>query len=88
MTNLERIVIHKFRKLSPEKQEDVLDFLDLMQQDLQEKITDKEVKQAREILNRAQKRALASPHKSASQLWDDFSHIKNSIAEEYETKNN
>ncbi|MDV2998772.1 MAG: hypothetical protein N5P05_000378 [Chroococcopsis gigantea SAG 12.99] len=39
MTNLEQVLIHKFRNLSVEKQEDVLQFLDLIQEDLSEKPT-------------------------------------------------
>ena len=57
MTNLEQVVINKFRNLSVEKQEDVLQFLDLIQQDLSDKPTLTEVTQAREILDRARQRA-------------------------------
>lgn len=84
MTNLEQVVINKFRNLSVEKQEDVLQFLDLIQQDLSDKPTLMEVTQAREIRDRARQRALANPQKSASQLWDEFNQVKDSIAEEYE----
>jgi hypothetical protein len=86
MTNLEQVVINRFRNLSVEKQEDVLQFLDLIQQDLSDKPTLIEVTQAREILDRARQRALANPQKPASQLWDDFNQIKNAIAEEYERR--
>ena len=53
MTNLEQVVINKFRNLSVEKQEDVLQFLDLIQQDFSDKPTLIEVTQAREILDGA-----------------------------------
>lgn len=52
---LEQTVLETFRNLSVEKQKDVLQFLDLIQQDLPEKQTDEEIKQAREILNKAKK---------------------------------
>lgn len=84
MTNLEQVVINKFRNLSVEKQEDVLQFLDLIQQDLSEKPTLMEVTQAREILDKARQRALANPQKPSSQLWDEFNQVKDAIAEEYE----
>jgi len=51
------VVINKFRNFSVEKQEDVLQFLDLIQQDLSDKQTLTEVTQAREILDRARQRA-------------------------------
>jgi hypothetical protein len=84
MTNLEQVVINRFRNLSAEKQEDVLQFLDLIQQDLSDKPTLIEVTQAREILDGARQRALANPQKPASQLWDNFNQMKDTIAEEYE----
>jgi hypothetical protein len=86
MTNLEQVVINKFRNLSVEKQEDVLQFLDLIQQDLFDKPTLIEATQAREILDGARQRALANPRKPALQLWDDFNRVKDAIAEEYERR--
>ena len=80
------MVINKFRNLSVEKQEDVLQFLDLIQQDFSDKPTLIEVTQAREILDGARQRALANPQKPASQLWDDFNQVKDTIAEEYERR--
>jgi len=86
MTNLEQVVINKFRNLSVEKQEDVLQFLDLIQQDFSDKATLIKVTQAREILDGARQRALANPQKPASQLWDEFNQVKDTIAEEYERR--
>jgi len=86
MTNLEQVVINKFRNLSVEKQEDVLQFLDLIQQDLFDKPTLIEVTQAREILDGARQRALANPQKPVSQLWNDFNQVKDAITEEYERR--
>lgn len=86
MTNLEQVVINKFRNLSVEKQEDVLQFLDLIQQDFSNKPTLIEVTQAREILDGARQRALANPQKPVSQLWNDFNQVKDAIAEEYERR--
>ena len=79
-------MINKFRNLSVEKQEDVLQFLDLIQQDFSDKPTLIEVTQAREILDGARQRALANPQKPASQLWDEFNQVKDAIAEDYERR--
>ena len=84
--NLEKAVISKFRNLSTEKQEDVLQFLELIQPDLSEKFTITEVEQAKEIRDRAKKRALANSRKSSSELWDEFNEIKGAISEEYDGK--
>ena len=78
------MVINKFRNFSVEKQEDVLQFLDLSQQDLSDKQTLTEVTQAREILDRARQRAWVSPQKSASQLWDEFNQVKDAISSQYQ----
>ena len=86
ITNLEQTVLEKFRQLSVEKQEDVLHFLDLIQQDLLKKPTDAEVKEARKILSRAKQRAMSNSPKSAQELWTDFNRVKNALAEEYENK--
>ncbi|MGK7930769.1 MAG: hypothetical protein AB4041_04970 [Microcystaceae cyanobacterium] len=84
MINLEQIIINKIRSLSLEKQEDVLQFLDLIDEDLSKTITPSEIEQAKEILDRAKRRALDSPSKSPSQLWNEFNQAKSSISEEYE----
>jgi cell division septum initiation protein DivIVA len=84
MINLEHIIISKLRKLSIEKQEDVLQFLDLIEEDLSGKQTTAEIEQANEILERAKRRALKSPLKSPSQLWNEFNQAKSSIYEAYE----
>ncbi|GEM_PF-6154572 len=88
IANIEEVVIQKFRQLSVEKQDDVLQFINLIEQDVSAKPTKQEIKEAREILNRAKKRALANPEKSLSQLWDEFNQVKNTIAQEYETNKN
>ncbi len=86
ITNLEQTVLEKFRQLSVEKQEDVLHFLDLIQQDLLKKPTDAEVEKARKILSRAKQRAMSNSPKSVQELWTDFNRVKNALAEEYENK--
>lgn len=84
MINIEETIINKIRNLSVEKQKDVLQFLDLIDEDLSKKATTGEIEQAREILDRAKKRALTSSVKSESQLWNEFNQAKSSIAESYE----
>ena len=86
MINLEQIIINKLRKLSVEKQEEVLRFLDLIEQDLSEKPTPSEIEQAQAILARAKTRALNSAMKSPSQLWNEFDQAKISIAKEYKNQ--
>ena len=86
MPNLEQTVLEKFRQLSVEKQGDVLQFLDLIEQDISVKPTDAELKEARDILNRAKQRAMSSPPQSAEQLWAEFNQVKNAIADDFESQ--
>jgi hypothetical protein len=86
MANLEQTVLEKFRQLSLDKQEDVLQFLELIGQDIPLKPTDTEVKEARDILNRAKQRAMSYPPQSPQQLWLKLNHVKNAIADDFETK--
>ncbi len=58
--------------------------MDLIEEDLSEKSTSSEIEQAKEILDRAKRRAFKSPIKSPSQLWNEFNQAKNFIAEAYE----
>lgn len=88
MPNLEQTVLEKFRQLSVEKQGDVLQFLDLIEQDISAKPTDAELKQASDILNRAKQRARSNPPQSAEQLWAEFNQVKNAIAEDFENQQN
>ncbi|MEA5535528.1 hypothetical protein [Crocosphaera sp. XPORK-15E] len=86
ITNIEKTVLDKFRKLSTEKQQDVLEFLDLIEQDVSEQPTNLEGKEAKEILQRAKERAQSNVSKSVDELWDDFNQVKDQIASEFENK--
>jgi hypothetical protein len=83
-TNIEKTVLDKFRKLSTEKQQDVLQFLDLIEQDVSEKPTTLERKEAKEILQRSKKRSRSNVSKSVNELWSDFNKVKDQIASEFE----
>jgi hypothetical protein len=83
ITNIEQTLLDKFRQLSQQKQQDVLQFLNLIQPDINPKTTNEELSQAKEILMRAKNRALSTPQKSAQQLWSEFNEIKNDIAQQY-----
>ncbi|WP_013324178.1 hypothetical protein [Gloeothece verrucosa] len=84
MNNLEQQVLETFRKLSVEKQNDVLEFLELIEQEPAKDPTDEELRKAREIINKAKQRARSSAAKSAPELWKEFNQIKNLIADQYE----
>ncbi|MEG3439059.1 hypothetical protein V0288_18180 [Pannus brasiliensis CCIBt3594] len=83
ISNLEQLTIDTFRGLSPEKREEVLQFLDLLEPDIFQKPTAGEVRRAREILERATKRAIAESPQSPFQLFDEFNRIKKAIQEDY-----
>lgn len=87
MTNLEQTVLDRFRKLSVEKQGDVLEFLNLIEQDFSNKSTDAEREEAKRILEVAKQKAMSNSPKSAQELWSDFHEAKRTIADEYELKN-
>ncbi len=86
ITNIEKTFLEKFRKLSTEKQKDVLDFLDLIEQDVSEKNINLERKEAKDILQRAKKRAQSNVSKSIDELWSDFNQVKDQITSEFENK--
>ena len=86
MPNLEQTVLEKFRQLSREKQWDVLQFLDLIGQDLDAQPTDAKLQEASDILNRAKQRARSNSPQSAQQLWAEFNQAKNAIADDFENK--
>jgi hypothetical protein len=86
INNLEQTVLEKFRQLSQEKQADVLQFLDLIEQDISTKPTDAELKLAKDILSRAKQRAVSISPQSAQQLWAKFNQVKMEIATDFENK--
>lgn len=84
--NLEQTVLEKFRKLSVEKQKDILDLLDFMESGLSASPTDLEVENARKTLNAAKEKAQSAPPQPATELWGEFNRIKTLIAEDYENQ--
>ncbi|MEA5511109.1 hypothetical protein VB715_15145 [Crocosphaera sp. UHCC 0190] len=86
ITNIEKTVLDKFRKLSNEKQKDVLEFLDLIEQDVSEKATNLDREEATAILKRAKERTQSNVSKSVDELWNDFNQVKDQIASEFENK--
>jgi hypothetical protein len=84
--NLEQTVLEKFRKLSVEKQKDILDLLDFMESGLSESPTDLEVENAKKTLNAAKEKAQSTPPQPSVELWGEFNRIKTLIAEDYENQ--
>ncbi|MDJ0732181.1 MAG: hypothetical protein QNJ33_19565 [Crocosphaera sp.] len=78
--------LEKFDKLSNEQQKDVLEFLDIIDEDVSETPTNLERKEAKEILQRAKERAKSNVSKSVDELWSDFNQVKDKIASEFENK--
>ncbi|WP_013335123.1 hypothetical protein [Gloeothece verrucosa] len=87
MTELEQTILSKLRQLSVEKQQEVLHFLDFLQQGLKTPPTEEESQIVNEIIALSLKRAMVTPSKSTQEIWDEFERVKNKIAVEYEQLN-
>ncbi|ACK64813.1 conserved hypothetical protein [Rippkaea orientalis PCC 8801] len=86
ITNIEKTILEKFRKLSLEQQKDVLEFLDLIEKNTSEKDINLERKQAKAILQRAKERSQSNISKSVDELWTDFNQVKDQISSEFENQ--
>lgn len=84
MNNLEQAVLDRFRQLSLEKQQEVLRFLELLQQDSNTQPIEAEAKTINEIISKGLKRAISAPSKSTQEIWSEFVQVKNKIANQYE----
>lgn len=84
--SVQQTFLEKFDKLSTEQQKDVLEFLDIIGEDVSETPKNLETKEAKAILQRAKKRAKSNVSKSVDQLWSDFNHVKDQITSEFENK--
>ncbi len=78
--SVQQTFLEKFDNLSNEQQKDVLEFLDMIGQDVLGKPTNLERKEAKAILERAKKQAQSNVSKSVDQLLTDFNEVKNQIA--------
>lgn len=87
MTELEQTILKKLRQLSLEKQQAVLHFLNLLQQDLKTPPTEEENQIVNEVISRGLKRAIFTPSKSTEEIWAEFERVKTKIAEQYDEIN-
>lgn len=87
MTNLEQTVLETFRQLPPLKQQEVLEFLAILQQSPQpSSATAEELVQAHQIITKGLGRAKATPLKSSQEIWSEFEQVREKIHAQYQEK--
>ena len=77
---LEQVFLEKFRELSPYKQEEILKFLELLQEDKIELPTEKELSKAKEIIAIGLTRAMNKPTRTHELIWKEFEEVRARIA--------
>jgi hypothetical protein len=77
---LEQFFLEKFRELSPYKQEEILKFLELLQQEKIESPTEKELSKAKEIIAIGLTRAMNKPTRPPELIWQEFEEVRARIA--------
>lgn len=77
---LEQVFLEKFRELSPYKQEEILKFLELLQQDKIESPTEKELSKAKEIIAIGLTRAMNKPTRPPELIGKEFEEVRGRIA--------
>jgi hypothetical protein len=87
MANLEQTVLETFRKLSPGKQQEVLEFLTLLEQSSQpSEATAEELAKAHQIITKGLERAKATPPLSSQEIWSKFEQVRGKISSQYQEK--
>ena len=78
--SIEEAVLEKLRVLSPDKQLEVLNFVELLQQAKVEPLTENERQKSDRIIARGLKRAMEAPPRPASEIWAEFEAVRARIA--------
>lgn len=86
MANLEETVLTTFRQLPLEKQQEVLDFLEIIQDISPLPPTKQELEQANQIITRGLQRARSAPPKPPQQIWSEFEQVVAKISAQYHEK--
>lgn len=87
ISNLEQVVLDQFRQLSLEKQQELLQFLEILQQGVNAQSPEAEAKTVNDIISKGLKRAMFAPSKSTQEIWSEFAKMKDKIANQYEEIN-
>ena len=83
--NLEQVVTEKFRDLRPNQQQDVLAFIEILQNQVISTPTEVELREADEIIARGIVRAQQASHQSPETIWQRFDMIRQRMAESINT---
>ena len=84
MANLEQTVLETFRQLSPGKQQEVLEFLSLLQQSSQPSAaTAEELVKAHQIITKGLERAKAVPPLSSQEIWSQIEQVREDVSAQY-----
>jgi hypothetical protein len=86
MANPEETVLTTFRQLPKEKQQEVLDFLAIIQDISPLPPTKEELEQANQIITRGLQRARTTPPKLPQQIWSEFEEVVAKISAQYHEK--
>lgn len=78
--SIEEAVLEKLRILSPDKQREVLNFVESLHQTKIEPLTENERQKANRIIARGLKRAMEAPPRPASEIWAEFEAVRARIA--------
>jgi hypothetical protein len=79
--NLEQVVAEKFRGLKPNQQQDVLAFIEILQNQVVSPPTEAELREADEIIARGIARAQQASYQSPETIWQRFDMIRQRMAE-------
>lgn len=78
--SIEEAVLEKLRVLSPDKQQEVLNFVELLHEAKIQPLTESERQKADRIIARGLKRAMEAPPRPASEIWAEFEAVRARIA--------
>jgi hypothetical protein len=77
---IEQTLLEKLRELPPEKQQEVLQFVELLQQSQIAPPTEDELAKAKDIIARGLTRAMNTPPRPPEVIWAEFEAVRSRIA--------